>query len=188
MTEPILWKSHQLPGLETCRLLELEEGWRLEGAAVLNHEGRAVRLDYLIDCDPSWSTRAAVVTGWIGDHNIDITVAVDDDLRWTLNGVTVPEVEGCTDIDLNFSPATNTLPIRRLEPKIDEAISVRAAWLRFPRFVLEPLEQSYTRLDQHRYLYQSAGGAFSAELSVDGDGQVIDYGEIWTRVRGDRIE
>ena len=186
--EPIIWKGHELPGLESCRLVELDEGWRIEGAAVLNYQGEACRLDYLIDCDPTWSTRAAVVTGWVGAQSIDITVARDDDFVWTLNGITVPEVEGCTDIDLNFSPTTNTLPIRRLEPKIDETVNVRAAWLRFPTFALEPLEQSYTRLDQHRYLYQSAGGAFQAEVSVDDDGLIIDYGEIWSRVRGDRID
>jgi hypothetical protein len=181
MTEPIIWTCHQIPGRETCRLLELEEGWRLEGAAVLNFEGQACRLDYLIDCDPNWSTRAAVVTGWVGERNIDVIVARDEDYRWVLNGVTVPEVEGCTDLDLNFSPSTNTLPIRRLVPKIDDTVAVRAAWLRFPSFELEPLEQSYTRWEHNHYRYESAGGAFKAEISIDDDGLVIDYADIWAR-------
>jgi hypothetical protein len=179
--EPIIWKWNDGRGLESCRLLELESGFRLEGAAVLVHEGQACRLDYLIDCDADWTTRAAVVIGWVGERNLDVVIARDDDNRWELNGLLVPEVEGCTDLDLNFSPATNTLPIRRLEPPVEETVAVRAAWLRFPSFELEPLEQTYTRLAVNRYRYESAGGSFVAEVTVDDRGLVIDYGDIWSR-------
>ena len=42
-----------------------------------------------------------------------------------------------------------------------------AAWLRFPSFRLEVLEQTYRRLADRRYRYESAGGSFAAELDVD---------------------
>jgi hypothetical protein len=181
MTEPVIWKRRDLLGLESCRLHQVGDGWRLEGAAVFIHDARACRLDYLVDCDGDWIARAAVVTGWVGDRNVDVTVARDDEFIWTLNGQVAPEVEGCSDLDLNFSPATNTLPIRRLEPEVGAVVAVRAAWLRFPGFTLEPLEQTYTRMDLLRYRYESGGGNFVAELTVDDPGLVIEYGEIWSR-------
>lgn len=74
-------------------------------------------------------------------------------------------------------PATNT-PAQAVGRRRG---SGAAAWLRFPSFVLEPLEQSYTRLESGRYRYESAGGRFVAEVSVDDTGLVIDYGDIWSR-------
>lgn len=37
----------------------------------------------------------------------------------------------CVDIDLNFSPSTNLLPIRRFDLSVGASAIVRAAWLRF---------------------------------------------------------
>jgi hypothetical protein len=85
------------------------------------------------------------------------------------------------DIDLNFSPSTNLLPIRRLDLAVGATAAVRAAWLRFPSFKLEVLDQSYTRLESRRYRYESAGGRFVADVTVDDAGVVIDYGDIWSR-------
>jgi hypothetical protein len=63
-------------------------------------------------------------------------------------------------------------------------VEVTAAWVRFPDLAVEPLEQEYTRLDERRWRYQSRGGAFSAVLEVDEHGLVIDYGDLWERVKG----
>lgn len=183
-THPVAWKRHDLRGLETCRIAALDTGWQVTGVAVLVYEGRPCRLDYLIDCSPQWVTRSALVTGWVGDQSIDVTAGRDASGQWLLNGNACEAVSGCIDIDLNFSPSTNLLPIRRLEPAIGATASVRAAWLRFPGFELEPLEQSYTRLAERRYRYESGNGRFVADVTVDDAGLVIDYGNIWSRELG----
>ena len=92
-----------------------------------------------------------------------------------MNGAVVPAVEGAIDFDLNFSPSTNLLPIRRLTLAVGQEGVVRAVWLRFPGFELEPLEQVYRRLSESTYRYESAGGRFVAELSVDALGFVARY-------------
>jgi uncharacterized protein len=89
-------------------------------------------------------------------------------------------LNGCDDIDLGFSPATNLLPIRRLELAVGAKAAVRAAWIRFPELTIEVLDQVYTRLAEDRYLYESAGGSFRRELIVDDIGFVIDYPDVWT--------
>ena len=90
-----------------------------------------------------------------------------------------PQVRGCIDVDLGFSPVTNTLPIRRLALPVGGEAAVRAAWLRFPELEFVPLEQVYRRLAAERYLYESAGGRFRAELEVDAWGLVTRYGDYW---------
>jgi hypothetical protein len=62
---------------------------------------------------------------------------------------------------------------------VGDAAEVRAAWLRFPSFKLEPLSQQYRRLGESAYRYESAGGQFVAELTVNPSGFVLDYPGIW---------
>ena len=119
------------------------------------------------------------MAGWVGNNIVDIQIRTDPDGHWWLNEVEQPEVTGCIDIDLNFSPSTNLLPIRRLGLVIGETAGVKAAWLRFPGFKLEPLPQQYHRLEETIYRYESAGGQFVADLTVNRSGFVVDYPGIW---------
>src|SRR6266545_3026332 len=101
---------------------------------------------------------------------------------WKVGGDEVSRIEGCLDVDLNFSPSTNLLPIRRLRLSVGQERDVRAAWLRFPSFRFELLEQSYRRLSRNRYRYRSAGGRFETDLEVDDDGFPTRYPGFWERV------
>lgn len=179
MTEAtILWRRTDRPGHEAARIVQGTAGWRLAGTAVFEHEGEACRLDYRVACDREWRTVSTRVAGWIGDRAIDVEISVDAAGRWTMNGSERREVEGCVDVDLNFSPSTNTLPIRRLNLAVGESAEVRAAWLRFPSFELEPLEQTYRRTDEETYRYESAGGSFAADLRANAAGLVTEYA-VW---------
>src|SRR5262249_20788066 len=152
----ILWRRLDQPGHEFAQLHFEDFTWRLTGTAIFARDYRQpVRLDYLVVCDSDWRTRSASVAGWVGAEGVRADVSVDDARRWRLNGREVPEVAGCVDIDLNFSPSTNLLPIRRLRLDVGDEVAVKAAWLRFPDFKLEPLDQSYRRATNSAYRYES---------------------------------
>lgn len=146
---------------------------------MFSHDGLPCRLDYHIVCDARWHTQSAKVGGWVGNSLIDIEIAVDPDQRWLQNEEDSPEVAACIDLDLNFSPSTNLLPIRRLSLAVGQEIEVRAAWLRFPSFTLEPLAQLYRRIDETTYRYESDEGRFVTELSVNKAGFVTKYPNLW---------
>jgi uncharacterized protein len=181
----ILWRRLDQPGHESARLDFQRSAWHLSGAAVFAHGRQPCRLDYRVVCDAGWQTVSARVTGWVGRETVDIEAAVDSAHRWRLNGAECPAVAGCVDLDLNFSPSTNLLPIRRLGLAVGEEAAVRAAWLRFPGFTLEPLDQRYRRLDATTYRYESAGGAFVTELQVNAAGLVTRYPSFWQVETGD---
>jgi hypothetical protein len=122
---------------------------------------------------------AAEVTGWVGAASVRVNVARDSAGRWLLNGEECPAVAGCVDLDLNFSPVTNLLPIRRLGLAVGQSADVQAAWLRFPEFTLEPLPQVYRRTGETSYRYESADGAFVAALTVNAAGLVTRYPGFW---------
>jgi hypothetical protein len=97
---------------------------------------------------------------------------------WSVNGTADRKLKGCTDVDLACSPSTNTLPIRRLRLVVGASQTIEAAWVRFPELTVTKSAQTYTRLDEFTYLYDS--GTFSAELVVDDDGLVASY-SVWQR-------
>jgi hypothetical protein len=175
----ILWRRLDSPGHEAARIDRAGARWKLHGSAVFLEEG-AVSLHYEIDCTPDWRTLGATVSGFVGERLIDVSIRTDGG-SWSLNGERIDAVEGCIDLDLNFSPSTNLLPIRRLELSIGGRADVRAAWLRFPSFRLEVLEQSYERVAEQQYRYRSRTG-FEAELDVDAVGFVRRYGSYWKNV------
>ncbi|HYJ80929.1 MAG TPA: putative glycolipid-binding domain-containing protein [Longimicrobiaceae bacterium] len=175
MTEAaVLWRRLDRAGHEAARLSRSDAGWRLEGTAVFADDGGPCRLDYRVDCDAGWRTRSARVAGWMGSRTVEVGISVGPGGRWEMNGVERPAVQGCVDVDLNFSPSTNLLPIRRLSPEVGAEVAVRAAWLRFPSFELEPLDQRYRRIDASIYRYESTGG-FVRELQVSDAGLVTLY-------------
>ena len=175
----ILWRGIYLPGHEACRLISEDNEHRLEGTAVLLHDHQPCRLEYFVVCDEKWNTLRASVSGWVGSRTVKVEVDVSPDHHWRMNGVERPLVEGCYDLDLNFSPSTNLLPIRRLNLGIGQHAEVKAAWLRFPGFELERLDQIYRRFAESTYRYESGGGKFVTDLTVDSVGIVTNYPSIW---------
>jgi uncharacterized protein len=170
----ILWRWLDREGHEAARLEEPV----LRGSSVLRTGASVYALAYTIECDTAWRTIAARVRGWSSDTEIAIDITCRNG-RWMMNGEHIPAVDGCIDVDLNFSPSTNLLPIRRLNLAVGEEATVRAAWLRFPAFTLEPLEQTYRRVAENTYRYQSA--SFTAEITVNEAGLVLEYG-VWKAV------
>lgn len=100
------------------------------------------------------------------------------DGAWTVGGSIRDDLAGCVDVDLGFSPSTNTLPARRLDLSIGQVATIEAAWVTFPDFNVKRQQQRYERLDDRRWRYQS--GDFSADLVLDEHKLVRRYGvDIW---------
>lgn len=175
----ILWRRLDLPGHDTAALRRSPDGWQLSGVALLAESGRPCRLEYEIACDPRWVTRRCALRGYVGAAAVALELARGPTGAWTVGGARAPSLDGCDDVDLGFTPATNLLPIRRLGLAVGASAAVRAAWVRFPDLTTEVLEQVYTRLSPERYLYESAGGSFRRELTVDAAGFVLDYPDLW---------
>jgi uncharacterized protein len=175
----IVWRRLDAPGHEAAELSATVDGWRIAGSAVLTHDAQPCRLDYVIVCDSEWRTSRCDVHGFIGTKAVNTTLVRDADSHWTVDGAATPALDGCIDVDLGFSPVTNLLPIRRLALERGASSRVRAAWVRFPEMGVEVLDQVYTCRSAERYIYESAGGAFRRELTVDESGLVLEYPELW---------
>ena len=176
-----VWRPLAWRGSDQCSLWRETNAWRMEGIALATPpDGAPAQVRYTVHCAPDWTTREATV-----DMRTPAELRFLDlrqhDGRWYVNGREVEALRGCLDVDLGFTPATNTLPIRRLELAPGESRDVTAAWVRYPEMTVEALPQRYTRLGDDRYRYESGTG-FSAELVVDDVGLVREYPGGWQRV------
>ena len=171
----IVWERLDVPGRETAELLSVSGGWRLSGLA----EFAGHRVEYEVRCGEGWITESATVVA----GGFDVELLRNPAGEWSLNGSKVWEVTGCDDVDFEFSPCTNTLPIRRLNLAVGEGVLVRAAWLRFPSLALEPFEQRYTRTGEMTYRFESGDGEFTRQLTVNDAGLVVDYPGFWRALR-----
>lgn len=173
----ITWRFLPVFGRESCLLHGMGDGWGL-GGYLVREEAGTWQIGYRIRCDRDWRTIGAEVEWWRNTGSGRCRLARDQEGNWIVNDEPAPDLLGCIDIDLGFSPATNTLPIRRLELTGLTRGSHDAAWLRFPELTVERLGQRYTKIADGRWRYESDTG-FEAVLEVNGAGLVTRYPGLW---------
>jgi hypothetical protein len=175
------WRRLDVPGREEARIEQTADGWRLTGTLEAEEASVHAQLEYVIECERDWRTRHAVVTGMVSGVPVKFDFTADGVGTWTLNGAPLALVEGALDIDLGFTPATNLLPIRRLNLEVGQRADVRTAWLRFPELRIEALQQSYEREADRVFRYDALvdGEPFRARLDTDEFGRVVLYEGLW---------
>jgi hypothetical protein len=181
----ILWQRLDKPGLEWCEIRRTPGQTLVGGTALIADAGKPYRVEYTIEIDAAGRTRRAGIVP-TGMSQAVIELVCDEGGRWVMNGAPMPDITGCLDVDLGFSPMTNSLPIWRLRLVPGDVSAIRAAWVRFPELTVELLPQTYERTSASTYRYRSDG--FEAVLSVGHDGIVEEYGSYWRAVARQRGE
>jgi putative acetyltransferase len=160
---------HGPHGPETAHLTALPDGWSLTSEV----PGAAATV--AVEVDRTWRTRRAEVV--VAGRPRRLTC--DAEGTWWLDGTPASWLTGAVDVDVEVTPSTNTLPIRRLSTSGTEVAEVTAAWVRVPGDGIELRAQHYARTGPDRWRYRSASS--SVDLTVDEHGLVEAYGELWRR-------
>ncbi|HEY4243537.1 MAG TPA: putative glycolipid-binding domain-containing protein [Kofleriaceae bacterium] len=177
-TRLVVWQRLDTLGLEYC---EIDfSPIRIEGTVTLVDAAGPCAVSYRVACDSSGATELAMIRLKREGERIERVITRTSGGAWAIDGTHVPAVDGLADLDLSVTPATNLLPLHRLRLAPGESASVTAAWIRFPVIDLVPLAQTYRRIDETHYEYESSSG-FRASLTCDRDGIVQTYGSIWQR-------
>jgi uncharacterized protein len=177
-----LWRRSDGTGLERFELFREEASWILRGTILAMDDHGPAEACYEIVCDAEWRTEHADISlrDSTGERNLKLRAGRG---RWEVDGREEEALRGCIDLDLGWSPSTNTLPIRRLKLPVGRSSGpLQMAWVRFPELQLEPLPQEYLRKTDRIYRYTSRGEAFAADLEVDDEGLVVEYQGVWQRV------
>jgi hypothetical protein len=181
----IYWTPWEEPGAEHLRLTMDEDGAHADGVILRRKESQDLRAHYRLEVDAEWRVKRlhfALLGTEKGLH-----LESDGRGTWTVNREPAPVLNGCLDLDIELTPFTNTLPLRRLGLEAEESAEIRVAYVPVPDLEVRPVEQRYTCLappgpDGGRYRYEGLFRDFAAELAVDRDGLVLDYPETFRRI------
>ena len=181
-----LWnKDREGVGLEHLLLAE-----RVADSVVLayDEEHGPFRLTYRLNWDDSWQLRDAELILTTERSTRSLTLQTDGQGLWRYgDGRSIAELDGCRDIDIWPTPFTNTFPIRREPMAVGERRQFLMAWVFGPDLTVHPQPQAYTRLSDRLYLFENLDGSgFQAELPVDEEDIVVDYPDLFRRVKADR--
>ena len=173
----VLWQGVETGALDRCRLAAGPEGLRLSGTVLTAEFGTPLDVRYLVEAGPDGLTRRVELALDGGAVHRVLVADGAGGWRWQ-GGPELAEVAGALDVDLTVTPATNSLPIRRLAVlDVGQAADLRMAWVQFPELSVIPSAQRYERLADDRWRFST--GDFTAELLVDPDGLVLDYGGLF---------
>ena len=173
-----MWQGLITPSLERFILVAENGGFELNGLILQADKEIPYVVRYRIKVDEAWQTREVELELENGGSR-PLWLSRNTG-HWTRDGHRLDGFDGCIDADIEWSPSTNTLPIRRLGLSVGQIAGVTATWIRLPSLEIERLDQSYERLADHRYRYRS--GNFVADLELDSDGLVVQYGANWKTV------
>jgi uncharacterized protein len=174
-----VWHGGELTLMELSTLRLGMNGHILEGH-VTGFKDEAFALRYRVECDEAWRTRTVWVELNTPLRTREVQITVNEAQQWTVNGERRADLDGLIDVDIQATPSTNTLPIRRLQMAAGRTYDTTAAWIQIPSLQITHLPQQYTCVDAHHLHYSS--GSFHAELEVDEHGLVERYGKFWRRV------
>jgi hypothetical protein len=158
----------------------------------------AYRVDYNLETGPELVTTRLELTvageGWrrtldlrsdgSGDWDASASSGGEPPVPLPPPGGDLGLVEGALDCDLALSPLTNTMPVLR-HGLLEGAggAELLMAWVSLPDLGVRASRQRYSAVRDlpggHRLIrFESLDSAFTAELTFDRDGLVVDYPEI----------
>jgi uncharacterized protein len=174
-------------GFEVVYFRGLDAGYAIEGRTAAIESGHTWIVDYEIDVDARWATRAATVRSLSESGTRSTVLRASGEGQWTVDGEAAPHLDGCLDVDLEASAFTNALSVRRLGLAQGERSYVPAAYVRALDVAVERLEQIYVRaVDdglRQRFEYSAPVLGFTCELVYDKSGLILDYPGIAVRAR-----
>ena len=182
---PIWNKNLKGVGLEHLLLAEREAD---SVVLAFDEEDGPFRLTYRLTWNESWQLSDAELVVATERSTRSLCLQTDGQGHWQhSDGRTIEELNGCIDIDIWPTPFTNSFPIHREPMAVGERRQFHMAWIFAPDLKVHPQLQAYTRLADRLYLFENLDGSgFMAELPLDEDGIVVDYPELFRRVKEDR--
>jgi uncharacterized protein len=177
----VRWSQVDGMSIEHLTMSEDEQGVVIESAIA----GDAFGLMYRIECDTRWQTMRLAIR-LAGGATLDLTRQPGKNhlAEWAdADGTPQEALRGCIDVDLTATPFTNTLPIRRLRLEDGERHVIRVVYVDVPSLQVRAVEQAYTCIGPNgRYRYEGLDTGFTADITVDENGLVLDYPGLFTRI------
>jgi hypothetical protein len=172
-------------GFEVTYFQSVAEGFRIQGCTTAIEDGETWAVEHAIDLDATGATRRAEISSRSVAGLTSALLESDGAGRWLVGGVHAAHLDGCLDVDLDSSAMTNALPVRRMSLAPGARAAAPAAYVRAIGLAVDRLEQTYRRVSdeagRQQYDYAAPAFEFTARLTYDESGLVLDYPGIAVR-------
>ncbi len=169
----VIWSSLDQPGrgLEYC--------WFSPKTALgtilrLDEQQLAFQLGYQLAWNERYELQEAALSVYRNGESKNLV----------LNSESIKKYSGCQncqDIDIWPTPLTNSLTLKRLNLEIGGRSEIDVLWIEAPSLSYQKRRQIYTRVDTLRYFFESPEENFRATITLDDDGFVRHYPELFER-------
>src|SRR5689334_1915290 len=173
----LTWRWIWLPdlgeGAEEFRFRTTTGGYEARGTVAATLDGAPLNASYLVETDAAWVARRVRVDVTGGGT---LEIFSDGAGNWRhADGGALPEFDGCIDPDISMTAFTNTVAIRRLHSNVGDAAEIKVAYILVPELSLRVAPQRYTRLADRLWRFDALDKDFTANITVDDQGFVVEY-------------
>jgi hypothetical protein len=190
----VAWAKDDPFGVEFAELRLGQDTLTASGVAI----GTAplpYRLDYAVKTGPGFATARLHVASRGEGWRRELDLRRDERGAWSIevtehgtvdlpsSGGDASLLEGALDCDLGLCPVTNTMPILRHGLlHAGGPVVLTMAWVAVPELSVRLDRQRYRHVRSHVVGFEAVDGTFSAEITCDDDGVVVDYPGIARRL------
>lgn len=185
MTSELIWQHLDAAGWEHVRVIDDHPGWTVfDSILVREDKGQVLRGGYTLVVDKQWRTLELRFMLESAPGSMQgIHLLTEGDGRWTdANEQHIPELDGISDVDIQWSPLTNTLPLNRLGMSEGSHHDVRVAYIALPDIALQVVDQHYDRPNEEVLEFSAPGRPEKFAIEVDNNGFVKHYPELFIRM------
>lgn len=181
MQKIIVWKNSTINTTEFVSI-EKEEMTTVKGYITGEGFGKPWLVRYTLTLNPRWEAQTVFIEV-MSEQNYTIELYKNDLQQW-LNekGEHLEAFDGCVDVDISFTPFTNSLPINRLQLTKGEGQNISVVWVDIKNGDVKRVKQRYLNKGSKIYKYENEHSGYISELIVDDEGYVIDYPGIWQKI------
>lgn len=184
MKHELIWQTLDAPGWEHVRVEDEHPGWTVfDSILVREHEGQVLRGGYTLVTDKDWRTLELRLMMETSPGVMEgVHLLTEGDGKWMdANEQPIPELDGCLDVDIQWTPLTNTLPINRIPLEEGDEHEITVAYIALPQLSARPVNQRYQRMNADTVKYSSETREFERDINVDNDGFVTHYPDLFAR-------
>lgn len=183
----LVWRGVE-EWLAESATVELGDGGLQASGVQVGAHPAPYRLEYRLDATDGFVTRALELTVTEDGETRRLGLRHDGSGGWSTDDETteLPDLSEARDIDIGFSPLTNSMPILRhgLERLGDRDFTM--AWIEVPSLRVIASKQRYEHVratgDGAIVRFVDGESDFTAELELDRDGLLVFYPELARRV------
>lgn len=184
MTSELIWQHLDAAGWEHVRIQADHPGWNVYDSILIRQHGdQVLRGGYTLVTDKEWKTLELRLMLETEPGVMDgIHLLTEGDCKWTdAQENPMPELDGCLDVDVRWSPLTNTLPINRIPLVAGEEQEIRVVYIDLPGLVVRPRVQRYLRTSDDAVRYISETRDMEFDIVTDSEGFVAEYPGLFQR-------